>query len=469
MDNLPKSRSDSAGLLASTHHYPALLGDETGRLINQHPADLLLLTEALGSPLNIVFPNTFRKNLKAFEHVFKGLGLHGRALYAAKVNRSHSFFQICAENGTGLDVSSLQELEAALACGVRGELCSASGPFKSRPFLERALQVGALIAIDSIGELKQLLQLPIGSRPCSVMLRWNDFSRASRFGMMHEEVLECCELLKQHHSRVAVKGLAFHLSGYSTDQRAECLLACAEILRTVRSEWPTADTINIGGGLPINYLSQPDWERFQFTEARHSQFAKSKAPAGLYPHWSPSSGADALREILTCRLGGQSVQTMLIEQGIAVLAEPGRALMDQAGFSAFKVSGVRRNVKEPVAVVDGLSLSMSEAWFGGDIAFDPRVLPRKSPGRRVDPLSCYVAGSSCYEDDVLTWRRIIFENGLDEGDLMIFPNTAGYLMDMIESEFHLRPLPERAAVDASGPEMRWKLDKHFNGTWEERQ
>jgi diaminopimelate decarboxylase len=301
------------------------------------------------------------------------------------------------------------------------------------------------------------------------MLRWNDLSRCSRFGMVHDEVMECCELLKWHHSSISVKGLAFHLSGYSIIQRAEHILACAEILRELRAAWPAADTINIGGGLPINYLRQADWERFQFTEANSSQFAKSKTPAGFYPHWSASSGADALREILTCRFDGKSVQTVLTERGITVLAEPGRALMDQAGFTAFRVSGVRRDVKEPVAVVDGLSLSMSEAWFGGDIAFDPVILPKKWQGRKVDALSCYVAGSSCYEDDVLTWRRIIFEKGLDEGDLMIFPNTAGYLMDMIESEFHLRPLPERVAVDASGPEMRWKLDKHFDATWEERQ
>lgn len=460
MDAFPEDNLNERVPPRSSRIFSAILGEETQQALELESRTLFQMCDTLGSPLNIVFAYTFQKNVKAATEVFNGVGVSGRVLYAAKANRSRCFFKMCGSEAIGVDVSSLQELEAALACGVSGELCSASGPFKNSAFLNLALQVGALITIDSIDELRQLQQMepPHGK----IMLRWTGISQNSRFGMADAEIAECSEQLKRQPGYLAVKGLSFHLGGYSTTQRSEHILVGAKILDKLREIWPDADTMNIGGGLPIGYLSQLDWERFQRTSLGSSEFAKTKTPAALYPHWSPACGADALRDILTYRKDGRSVACHLAEKGISILVEPGRALLDQAGMTVFSVSGVRRHVSEPVAVVDGLSLSMSEVWFGGDIAFDPIIIPNNRIGRVSKEISCYVAGASCYEDDVLTWRRIVFGKGLDEGDLMIFPNTAGYLMDMIESRFHLRPLPERVAVDARHRgSMRWKLDDRF--------
>ena len=45
------------------------------------------------------------------------------------------------------------------------------------------------------------------------------------------------------------------------------------------------------------------------------------------------------------------------------------------------------------------------------------------------------------------------------GDLLVYPNTAGYQMDKNESEFHQRPLPERFVVTTGGGDLQWRHER----------
>jgi diaminopimelate decarboxylase len=46
------------------------------------------------------------------------------------------------------------------------------------------------------------------------------------------------------------------------------------------------------------------------------------------------------------------------------------------------------------------------------------------------------------------------------GDLLVYPNTAGYQMDSNESRFHDLPLPPKIAVSPRGSSVRWWFDRH---------
>jgi diaminopimelate decarboxylase len=100
-----------------------ILGEEFSSVLDRSRPELCHLLQGFGSPLNLLFPYTFRENLRAMQAAFNRVAIDGRVMYAAKVNRSKCFFNICASERIGVDVSSLQELEAALAAGVNGELC----------------------------------------------------------------------------------------------------------------------------------------------------------------------------------------------------------------------------------------------------------------------------------------------------------------------------------------------------------
>ncbi|EUA27842.1 diaminopimelate decarboxylase domain protein [Mycobacterium xenopi 4042] len=44
---------------------------------------------------------------------------------------------------------------------------------------------------------------------------------------------------------------------------------------------------------------------------------------------------------------------------------------------------------------------------------------------------------------MLTWRKVVLPHEPRHGDMLIYPNTAGYQMDKNESQFHDLPLPRR--------------------------
>jgi len=58
-------------------------------------------------------------------------------------------------------------------------------------------------------------------------------------------------------------------------------------------------------------------------------------------------------------------------------------------------------------------------------------------------MQAYIAGHSCLDDDVITQRLINFTVSPKAGDLLIYANTAGYQMDLLENEVHRHPLPRR--------------------------
>ena len=56
----------------------------------------------------------------------------------------------------------------------------------------------------------------------------------------------------------------------------------------------------------------------------------------------------------------------------------------------------------------------------------------------------------CIERELLTWRRLRFPHGVDVGDIVVFPNTAGYLMHILESASHQIPLARNLVIGAGG-------------------
>lgn len=108
--------------------------------------------------------------------------------------------------------------------------------------------------------------------------------------------------------------------------------------------------------------------------------------------------------------------------------------------------------------VTGNSLSLSEPWFNTDYLPDPLLLSARPGSDELFP-AC-VAGSTCLENDMITWRKIGFPRPVMPGDHLVYLNTAGYHMDFLESRFHDTALPLKAAVrlGADGGSPQWRLD-----------
>ncbi|MFJ3219931.1 hypothetical protein ACIPLC_28945 [Kitasatospora sp. NPDC086801] len=169
----------------------------------------------------------------------------------------------------------------------------------------------------------------------------------------------------------------------------------------------------------------------------------------------------ALRAILASPGGdGASLAERLRQAAVTLLLEPGRALLDRAGSSVFRVQGVKDRTGYGIVTVNGTSLSLSEQWFNSEHLPDPLLLGGHT-GHSGQPYPACVGGASCLDSDLLTWRKVAFPTRPRVGDLLVYPNTAGYQMDSNESPFHELPLPPKVVIDRldDAGRPRWRLDR----------
>ncbi|MFG2951045.1 Y4yA family PLP-dependent enzyme [Streptomyces adustus] len=422
------------------------------------------LAHGLGGPFHYLLPHRFDAHVAAFRAALSDAGVEGRIYYAKKANKAAVFVDRCAVHGCGVDVASLGELGDALGHGVRGDDLAVTGPAKSDALLRTAVLHGALIAVDALDELDRVLALGV-PRPPRVLLRVHPPAQpGSRFGLGNEELDEAMGACARAGDHVRMEGFSFHLSGYDVQQRAVLAGDLVDLCLKARVLGLQADRIGIGGGFAVDYVSAEAWATFLARQGPDDFHAgKTFTTGDFYPYHSPVAGAGALRAVLAARTtdAGPTLAQRLRQAGVMLLLEPGRALLDRAGASVFGVQGVKDRNGYGIVTVDGTSLSLSEQWFNSEYLPDPELLPSPVRPRKPMPYRACIAGASCLDSDLLTWRKVAFPVRPQTGDLIVYPNTAGYQMDSNESSFHELPLPPKVVIDfPDAPDRpRWRLDR----------
>ncbi|MFB6786985.1 alanine racemase [Streptomyces olivaceus] len=425
------------------------------------------LAYALGGPFHFLLPDAFTANLTAMQDALTAAGVDGFIYYAKKANKAAVFAERAAAGAAGIDVASAAELREALGHGVRGEHLMVTGPAKDPVLLRLAIVHSATLAVDALDELDQVISLALTGRvrPARVLLRvLPDAQPHSRFGMSPSELATALERCIQGGDAIRMEGFSFHLSGYALQPRADLAARLVEQCLRARVMGLEASRISIGGGLPVSYTDAKSWDTFLETQRpAHYHANKTFHSGDFYPYHSPVAGTRALAALLATRPkpSASTVAELLADAGIELLLEPGRALLDQAGATVFRVQGVKDRDGYQILTVDGTSLSLSEQWFNSEYLPDPQLIPldQDAPSG-VFPAS--VGAATCLESDMLTWRKIAFPHPPRVGDLLFYPNTAGYQMDSNESPFHDLPLPPKVVIDRTDHvRPRWRLDRHF--------
>jgi diaminopimelate decarboxylase len=142
-------------------------------------------------------------------------------------------------------------------------------------------------------------------------------------------------------------------------------------------------------------------------------------------------------------------------RGLELRCEPGRALLDGCGLTVARAAFTKDAGEEARLV--GLEMNRTQCRStSDDFLVDPLLLPRAGPPRR-DQRSVvgHLVGAYCIERELITWRRLRFPEGVEAGDVVVFPNTAGYLMHSLESRAHQAPLARNLVVrdDRDEPEL----------------
>ncbi|WP_246258275.1 alanine racemase [Amycolatopsis anabasis] len=411
-----------------------------------------------GGPFHVIHPATFAENLGSLLDALAAEHTPGTVYYGKKANKAAAWLRECTRPGAGVDVASVPELVHALGNGVRGEAIGVTGAAKSDGLLWLALRHHCLLAVDAADELERVSSLARDlGETAEVLLRVRPpTAPASRFGFAPDVLTAAVRRCADPGTAVALRGFSFHLDGYDPIPRAELAAHLIALCRDARALGHPASKISIGGGIAVSYVDSEDWRRFE-ADRHDGWFHGGRNPVRTYPYHQEPTGAAMVTAILRHDVGGAPLSHRLRDAGIELLLEPGRALVDGAGFSAFPVLGRKASGDHLVTTVAGLSMSLSEQWKGSEFLPDPILVPADRAPADDTPVRTAVVGSSCLEYDVLTWRAVQLPRCPGVGDLIVYPNTAGYQMDKNESGFHQLPLPPKVVVDRD----RWHVDTDY--------
>lgn len=323
---------------------------------NQHLSingvDAIALVKQYGSPLFVFSEPRIRHNIARLQKAAAAVDRPIKFCYASKANSNMSILKTVLESGIDVEVNSGGELFKALRVGFRPDQIIFNGTSKSDEELDEAVRAGIYaINVDSLFEIglversvDRLRASGENVRPARITLRLvpeigtrshlglQTALLTSKFGISSSEVLAAFRRGLENPAKVHVFGIHIHVGSQTPDVEpfAEAFRSMWEHLVAIHRETGHAlEHINLGGGIPVNYLrdrSQAD----QLPEHERDMLGAELEPV------------EVLTEAL--RVARESARTAGAEHlldKVTILLEPGRSIIADAGLVLTTV----RNIK----------------------------------------------------------------------------------------------------------------------------
>lgn len=330
---------------------PGYLEVRDGHL-NIDGVDALELVAKYNSPLFVFSERRIRNNIARLQHAASVVDRPIKFCYASKANSNMAILKAVLESGIDVEVNSGGELFKALRVGFRPDQIIFNGTSKSDDELDDAVRAGIYaINIDSIYEIELVEQSVERLRargedvpPARITLRLvpeigtrshlglQTALLTSKFGISSSEVLAAFRRGLQKPDLVRVCGIHIHVGSQTPDVEpfAEAFKSMWEHLVTIHNETGhTLEHINLGGGIPVNYLrdrSQAD----DLPEHERDMLGAELEPAAVL--------TEALR---VARESARAANAEHLLDQVTILLEPGRSVIADAGLVLTTV----RNIK----------------------------------------------------------------------------------------------------------------------------
>ena len=367
------------------------------------PAEIRRLVQEFGSPLLILDCERVRVQYRKLKKALPGVDLH----YALKPMPHPSVVSTIVAEGGFLDLATTGEVQLVERLGVAPERCIHTHPIKREQDIVNATKFGVRTFVaDNPDEVRKFAR---HTQSAELLLRVSfrspgavcDLSR--KFGCDPEDLLALARLAAE--LGIEVRGLSFHVGSQAADsaKHVEALHACAKLIAAARKEkLGTFDTLDIGGGFPIDY-GQLAQEIGRFCAPIRSALAK-------------------------------------LPKRVRVIAEPGRFIAGPSAIGVASVMGrARREGHWWYYLDDGLYGSYSGQLF--DHARYP-VEPLRDSDER---LPSVLAGPTCDSIDVIAENLMLPE--LKAGDLIVGRAMGAYTWASA-SEFNFFPKATVVSVNA---------------------
>ncbi|MBB3039521.1 hypothetical protein [Hoyosella altamirensis] len=445
-----------------------LLSDPTAteRVVNEY-----------GSPVNVIHTGALRRNAAELTDAAAFHGVDLRVFFARKANKALSFVDASNQAGLGVDVASERELRQVLKRGVPPQNVIVTAAVKPPRLLELSLSTGVTVALDNYDEADAYLALTAalgaGGGPAPVALRiasQNGDIAPTRFGLSVPDWLEWLDARDTAGFRI--DGIHFHLHGYSARDRALVLSEAVAAIDDLRQRGHSPTFIDMGGGIPMSYLNdEAQWNAFESAHKaatlgegppltwRNDGFGR-RAEAGAlvgtrntYPYYQAPVRGDWFSALVDAYSNSsdrpRTLASDLRERGLHLRCEPGRSLLDGCGVTFARVL-FRKRTSDGIPLV-GLEMNRTQCRStSADFLLDPVLVRGPRSGHPNQPFSGYLVGAYCVEDELILRRELSFPHGVAVGDIVALPNTAGYLMHILESESHQLPLAHNVVARDGG-------------------
>jgi len=208
-----------------------------------------------GTPTLFLSRNRVREAYQALRYALPGV----EQFYAVKSNADPLIIEILDREGASFDVCTNGEIDIVKGCGIPAAKCLHTHPIKRPSDISYALDFGIdLFVVDNESELekfipfrdkaKLLVRMSIQNPGCLVNL-------SQKFGVVPTQTFAL--IAKAHAMGLTVSGISFHVGSQNENQLKyiEALEYCRDICRKAALAGIVLEIIDIGGGFPINYLT----------------------------------------------------------------------------------------------------------------------------------------------------------------------------------------------------------------------
>ena len=458
--------------------------------------DLFSIKGLHNGVVHIGFPQEIENNIEKFQTVADSYDVKLRLYLAHKATKNQAFVKQAKKSGIGIDVSSRNELISALSCGFTGNDIEVTGP-KNNEFLRLAYFHSCLISLDSIEELRRLIQIAQSTNtnlPIAVLIRINNPKisgrnvniKNSRFGSNINQLTEFYTIFKQY-SFLNFKGFHFHSDGYDPMMRAGILESMLELIQESYSIGFSPDIINIGGAFRDETLENyNEWSNYveqleemllnnqklpTLNNQGYELYVNEKGKIGgkdnaLSRFYNSSPDRD-LKTILGAENNESRILANILNENIFELAlEPGYALLQQAGITLIEVIESKQSADGTyLVVVDANLYNLGLAKMFQYITDPIHIV--KSTGIILESetkskFEAMIVGNMCREDDYLIQRLISFDTRPKAGDLLILTNTAPYFAGFEDATPIMHPKSKFFAAYKSNSTWKTTIPENYN-------
>ncbi|HKV34154.1 MAG TPA: diaminopimelate decarboxylase [Pyrinomonadaceae bacterium] len=439
--------------------------------------DALELVQQYHSPLFVFSETRIRNNIGRLQHAASVVDRPIKFCYASKANSNMAILKAVLDAGIDVEVNSGGELFKALRVGFRPDQIIFNGTSKSDDEIDDAVRAGIYaINIDSLYEIELVEKSVERLRsqgeeiaPARITLRLvpeigtrshlglQTALLTSKFGISSSEVLAAFRRGLQNPDLVKVCGIHIHVGSQTPDVEpfAEAFKSMWEHLVTIHNETGhTLEHINLGGGIPVNYLRDRT-QAEDLPEHERDMLGAELEPSAVL--------TEALR---VARESARAANAEHLLDQVTILLEPGRSVIADAGLVLTTV----RNIKTRPETGDvwlltdagyNIMLSMNNyKWYYHLISASRADAPY---GRDYK-----VAGPLCDSGDVYfdieregrlpDYRKL--PDDVVPGEVLALLNCGAYSLAQM---FHYngRPLPAAVLIRRDGkPEMIRRRDTY---------